>query len=260
MMNKSFSLFVCLLVFISEFVFPQMEDLELFQKTLRAILHMNKGRLSLTRLKSEYKLLTGENIAFRQMGHRTLMSLILSMPSIIHMQQNRFGEMMCFSSTEPQTAKVTSPQQVSKEINQQHQIQVHSDVRVRPAAPRVFKDKPQTPRRPSNPSGQNVGIIMTRDIRMVPSERRSSRPPSAQPPSSPAALSPELKLKLKELLKTFPHGLWAKALPKVFQDKYKTKLPEYVLENLDLLKDVSDIISSLPDDPKKVILYSKIPP
>ncbi|XP_034017307.1 tudor domain-containing protein 7B-like [Thalassophryne amazonica] len=167
-------------------------------------------------------------------------------------------QMMCFSSTEPQTAKVRSPQQVSKQMNKPHQI--HSDGRVRPAAPRVLNDKPQTPHRLSNPNGQNVCVIMTRDIRMVPSERRSSRPPSAQPPSSSAALSPELKLKLKELLKTFPHGLWANALPKVFQDKYKTKLPEYVLENLDLLKDVCDIICPLLDDPRKIILYSRTPP
>ncbi|XP_034047780.1 tudor domain-containing protein 7B-like [Thalassophryne amazonica] len=236
-----------------------MDDLELFQKTLRAILHMNKGRLSLTRLKSEYKLLTGEHIAFRQMGHRTMMSLLLSMPSIVHMEQNRFGEMMCFSSTEPPTAKVTlSPQQVSKEMNRPHQV--NANVRVRPAAPRVLNDKPQTPHRTSTSSRENVGIIMMRDIRTVPTEHRSSRPPSAHPPSSPAALSPELKLKLKELLKTFPHGLWAKALPKVFQGKYKTKLPEYVQENLDLLKDICDIVYPQPDDPKKVILYSRISP
>ncbi|XP_034044535.1 tudor domain-containing protein 7B-like [Thalassophryne amazonica] len=234
-----------------------MEDLELFQKTVRAILQMNKGRLSLTQLKSEYKLLTGEHVAFRQMGHRTLMSLLLSMPSIIHMQQNRFGEMMCFSSTEPQTAKVRSLQHVSKEMNRPHQI--NTSVRVRPAAPQVFNDKPQTPHRMSTSSRQNASVIVTRDIRMVPTERRSSLPSSAHPPSSPAALSPELKLKLKELLRTFPHGLWAKVLPKVFQDKYKTKLPEDILENLDLLKDVCDIICPQPDDPKKIILYSRIP-
>ncbi|KAF0039111.1 hypothetical protein F2P81_009595 [Scophthalmus maximus] len=52
-----------------------------------------------------------------------------------------------------------------------------------------------------------------------PSPPSSSSSPS--PPSSPATLSPDLRLKLEELLVKYSNGLWAHALPKLFQDTYK---------------------------------------
>lgn len=55
--------------------------------------------------------------------------------------------------------------------------------------------------------------------------RSSQSPPSSSsspsPPSSPATLSPDLKQKLEELLVKYSSGLWAHALPKLFQDTYK---------------------------------------
>ncbi|XP_047241695.1 tudor domain-containing protein 7B isoform X1 [Girardinichthys multiradiatus] len=80
---------------------------------------------------------------------------------------------------------------------------------------------------------------------------------SPSPPSSPAALSPELKQKLEELLVKYSSGLWAHALPKLFQDTYKTKLPGHVLENLDLLSDICTINYPMPDNPKRAILYRR---
>lgn len=47
---------------------------------------------------------------------------------------------------------------------------------------------------------------------------------SPSPPSSPATLSPDLKLKLEELLVKYSNGLWAHALPKLFQDTYKVSI------------------------------------
>ncbi|KAM4714532.1 tudor domain-containing protein 7B [Anableps anableps] len=89
----------------------------------------------------------------------------------------------------------------------------------------------------------------------------SQSPPSSSlspsPPSSPAALSPDLKQKLEELLVKYSSGLWAHALPKLFQDTYKTKLPGYVLENLDLLSDFCTINYPMPDNPKRAILYRR---
>lgn len=48
---------------------------------------------------------------------------------------------------------------------------------------------------------------------------------SPSPPSSPATLSPDLKVKLEELLEKYSNGLWAHALPKLFQDTYKVSIP-----------------------------------
>uniref|UniRef100_A0A8D3CKT7 Tudor domain-containing protein 7B-like n=1 Tax=Scophthalmus maximus TaxID=52904 RepID=A0A8D3CKT7_SCOMX len=88
-----------------------------------------------------------------------------------------------------------------------------------------------------------------------PSPPSSSSSPS--PPSSPATLSPDLRLKLEELLVKYSNGLWAHALPKLFQDTYKTKLPRHVLENLHLLSDICTIDYPMPDNPKRAILYRR---
>ncbi|XP_035004438.2 tudor domain-containing protein 7B isoform X2 [Hippoglossus stenolepis] len=80
---------------------------------------------------------------------------------------------------------------------------------------------------------------------------------SPSPPSSPASLSPDLRLKLEELLVKYSNGLWAHALPKLFQDTYKTKLPKHVLENLHLLSDICTIDYPMPDNPKRAILYRR---
>uniref|UniRef100_A0A1A7Z067 Tudor domain-containing protein 7 n=1 Tax=Iconisemion striatum TaxID=60296 RepID=A0A1A7Z067_9TELE len=93
------------------------------------------------------------------------------------------------------------------------------------------------------------------------SSQSSQSPPSSSsspsPPSSPATLSPDLKQKLEELLVKYSNGLWAHALPKLFQDTYKTKLPGHVLENLDLLSDICTIDYPMPDNPKRAILYRR---
>ncbi|XP_063326266.1 tudor domain-containing protein 7B isoform X2 [Pelmatolapia mariae] len=99
-------------------------------------------------------------------------------------------------------------------------------------------------------------------IRPTRSGSRSSQSPpssssSPSPPSSPATLSPDLKQKLEELLVKYSSGLWAHALPKLFQDTYKTKLPGHVLVNLDLLSDICTIDYPMPDNPKRAILYRR---
>lgn len=48
-----------------------------------------------------------------------------------------------------------------------------------------------------------------------------SSPSSSSSSSSPPTLSPELRQKLEELLGKYSSGLWAHALPKLFQDAYK---------------------------------------
>lgn len=69
-----------------------MADVELVKKMLRAVLQANKGRISLPRLQSEYKELTGEQIPHKQMGYNQLDALLASMPSLVHMERNRSGE------------------------------------------------------------------------------------------------------------------------------------------------------------------------
>lgn len=80
-----------------ELLLFQMADGELVKKMLRAILQANKGGVSLSRLQSEYKELTGEQIPHKQMGHNHLDALLTSMPSVVRMERNRSGEVCVFS-------------------------------------------------------------------------------------------------------------------------------------------------------------------
>uniref|UniRef100_A0A4W6EI52 Tudor domain containing 7 b n=1 Tax=Lates calcarifer TaxID=8187 RepID=A0A4W6EI52_LATCA len=363
-----------------------MADGELVKKMLRAILQANKGGVSLSRLQSEYKELSGEQIPHKQMGHNHLDALLASMPSVIRMERNRSGEMVYFASGANETAniaKVVARQRSSKKTGRPHLV--NTQMRVKPAAPLVLNgkilDNHLVPLASSNTTTQpflysllcvqkEMDILHNRDFSMLlslsptsseeehlisplnlneshgsgkgkpynpqqvqgrireilgkysngfwvsklpqiyrelykqdlpteaikdletwthictvektcssnPSElllyprppaahltRSGSRSPrsppssssSPSPPSSPATLTPDLKLKLEELLVKYSNGLWAHALPKLFQDTYKTKLPGHVLENLHLLSDICTIDYPMPDNPKRAILYKR---
>ncbi|CAJ1086744.1 tudor domain-containing protein 7B [Xyrichtys novacula] len=442
-----------------------MADVELVKKMVQAVLQANKGGVSLSCLKSEYKELTGEQIPHKQLGHSHLDSLLASMPSLVHLERKPNGETVCFASQAEDTtqvAKVVARQRSSKKTGRPHVV--NTQMRVKTAAPLVLNAKPQTSLRQPNLHGRVVGrgggggrgaghgdLRQARDTRDGPSEgktgthpnkmssqntpnkkgnlpaekpekrmtlpsrfqkevhahlsrnsQQSSSPlnlnecltsgevkpynpqqvqthireilgmysngfwvsklpqiykemykqdlpteaikdlkewthictvektsssntselllypakdqstasppshipnpgipsspfptpaPSADkplcfsaqqgpirthlpsssalssqsqllssssfsPPSSPT-LSPNLKLKLEELLVKYSNGLWAHALPKLFQDTYKIKLPKHVLENLHLLSDICTVDYPMPDNPKRAILYRR---
>lgn len=84
----------------------------------------------------------------------------------------------------------------------------------------VPSDKPSPSPAQQRPPSTHLIRSGSRSPQTPPS---SSSSPS--PPSSPATLSPDLKLKLEELLEKYSNGLWAHALPKLFQDTYKVSIP-----------------------------------
>ncbi|KAM4611894.1 tudor domain-containing protein 7B [Polymixia lowei] len=434
-----------------------MADAELVKKMLRAVLQANKGGVSLSRLQSEYKELTREQIPHKQLGHNHLDALLASMPSVVRMERNRSGEMVYFASMSNQTAhvaKVVARQRSSKKAGRPQMV--NTQMRVKPTAPLVLNAKPQTSLRQPDHRGRGGGrggggsrgaghgdFRQARDMRdgqpegkagthphkssnqntstrkpntpteksdkrmtlpsrfqkevhahlsrnsqqsspllnlnespasgkgrpynpqqvqgrikdilgkysngfwvsklpqiyrelykqdlpsetikdletwthictvekpcssnpsellLYPAKEQTSspsplpvptpnlpsdkplqspapqRPPAAHragshpppaphsppssssspsPPSSPTVLSPDLRQKLEELLVKYSNGLWAHALPKLFQDTYKTKLPGHVLENLQLLSDFCTIDYPMPDNPKRAILYKR---
>ncbi|XP_077085655.1 tudor domain-containing protein 7B isoform X2 [Siphateles boraxobius] len=91
-----------------------------------------------------------------------------------------------------------------------------------------------------------------------PQIQRPSSTSKSSSPASPKALSADLKQKLGELILKYSSGLWAHALPKLYQDTYKCKLPEFVLDHLTLLSDICTIDYPMPDNPKRAILYAKV--
>uniref|UniRef100_A0A8C0JER7 Tudor domain-containing protein 7 n=1 Tax=Chelonoidis abingdonii TaxID=106734 RepID=A0A8C0JER7_CHEAB len=73
-----------------------------------------------------------------------------------------------------------------------------------------------------------------------------------------AFLNIDFKQKVAEILFKYSNGLWANALPKVYEDTYKVKFPEDALNNLDLFSDICTV-NQISDSPKKAILYAKPP-
>uniref|UniRef100_A0A3Q3DRB2 Tudor domain containing 7 b n=1 Tax=Hippocampus comes TaxID=109280 RepID=A0A3Q3DRB2_HIPCM len=128
-----------------------MSDVELVKKMLRVILQANKGGMSLSRLQSEYKELTGEQIPHKQMGHSHLDALLASMPSVVRVERSRSGEIVYFASVDKETAhvaKVMARQRTSKKTGRPHMV--NTQMRVKPTALLVF-NKPQTSlRQPSH--------------------------------------------------------------------------------------------------------------
>uniref|UniRef100_A0A8C4YNC3 Tudor domain containing 7 n=1 Tax=Gopherus evgoodei TaxID=1825980 RepID=A0A8C4YNC3_9SAUR len=71
-----------------------------------------------------------------------------------------------------------------------------------------------------------------------------------------AFLNTDFKQKVAEILFKYSSGLWANALPKVYEDTYKVKFPKDALNNLDLFSDICTV-NQISDSPKKAILYAK---
>ncbi|XP_035645179.2 tudor domain-containing protein 7A-like [Oncorhynchus keta] len=87
--------------------------------------------------------------------------------------------------------------------------------------------------------------------------RMASPTPTTPIPLSPTAVSipAEACLRLKELLSKYSHGLWAHALPKLYQETFKVPFPEDILSNLSLLLDICTVEYPMADNKMKAILY-----
>ncbi|RLW00001.1 hypothetical protein DV515_00009238 [Chloebia gouldiae] len=74
--------------------------------------------------------------------------------------------------------------------------------------------------------------------------------------TTPESLNSDFKAKVVGILLKYSNGLWAHALPKVYQDTYQVKFPEDILNNLELLSDVC-VVDYVSEVPRKAILYAK---
>uniref|UniRef100_A0A8C8B1M2 Tudor domain containing 7 n=1 Tax=Otus sunia TaxID=257818 RepID=A0A8C8B1M2_9STRI len=70
------------------------------------------------------------------------------------------------------------------------------------------------------------------------------------------SLTSDFKQKVVNILLKYSSGLWANALPKLYQDAYQVKFPEDILNNLELLSDVC-VVDYVSEAPRKAILYAK---
>uniref|UniRef100_A0A672S1I7 Tudor domain-containing protein 7A-like n=1 Tax=Sinocyclocheilus grahami TaxID=75366 RepID=A0A672S1I7_SINGR len=93
----------------------------------------------------------------------------------------------------------------------------------------------------------------------LPETPKAHPPLLITPPSTPPShqlLTPEIKQKLRQLLNKYSHGLWAHALPQLFQEAFGCVFPQYVLEDLSLLADTCMVEYPMQDNRKRAILYA----
>ncbi|NWQ79097.1 TDRD7 protein, partial [Columbina picui] len=135
-----------------------MQEPELIAKTLRAVLHPFKNGIPLSELQSEYKSLTGEGIPFRQLGHGTLEGYLASIPSVVRMEGNKMGEVICHavacSNTLPIAQLVARQRSSKKKMGRQ----VNCQMRLKNTSPVTLAGKPKgTLRQPRPLSVQEEG-------------------------------------------------------------------------------------------------------
>uniref|UniRef100_A0A671RIF5 Tudor domain-containing protein 7A-like n=1 Tax=Sinocyclocheilus anshuiensis TaxID=1608454 RepID=A0A671RIF5_9TELE len=112
--------------------------------------------------------------------------------------------------------------------------------------------KSLTPLSPTSPNSTKLDFTL-------PETPKAHPPLLITPPSTPPShqpLTPEIKQKLRQLLNKYSHGLWAHALPQLFQEAFGCVFPRYVLEDLSLLADTCMVEYPMPDNRKRAILYA----
>ncbi|KAL2098291.1 hypothetical protein ACEWY4_007498 [Coilia grayii] len=112
-----------------------MTDIVFVKKLLRAVLQSSRDGVSLSRLQSDYRDLTGNFIQYKRMGYRSLEEFLKTMPSVVRLS-NLHGEVRCFAVACQETghiAELVARQRSSKKSGHAKRLTCH--MRVKPASP-----------------------------------------------------------------------------------------------------------------------------
>ncbi|KAG1927698.1 tudor domain-containing protein 7A [Pimephales promelas] len=112
--------------------------------------------------------------------------------------------------------------------------------------------KSQAPLSPTSPNSTMLDLSLPETPK---AHSNSLITPPSTPPSQKLPI-PAIKQKLRQLLNKYSNGLWAHALPQLFQEAFGCEFPEYVLEDLSLLADTCMVEYPMPDNRKRAILYA----
>uniref|UniRef100_A0A6Q2XWB5 Tudor domain-containing protein 7B n=1 Tax=Esox lucius TaxID=8010 RepID=A0A6Q2XWB5_ESOLU len=237
-----------------------MADVELVKKMLREVLtgNMSGPGVTLSRLQSEYKNLTGEQIPHKQMGHENLDTLLHSMPSVVRIERTRSGEVVCFASRSGETAhvaKLVARQRTSRKTGRPQMV--NCQMRVKPAAPLVLNGRVCV--------GSDCVCVYVcsecvwLELKTVYRQGQKDDPPVTVPEGTPSNLneissgkpkphhSPkdynpsvggnyntqQVQGRLREVLNKYSNGFWVSKLPQLYRELYKQDLPSEALKDLE---------------------------
>ncbi|MCJ8749314.1 hypothetical protein PDJAM_G00174940 [Pangasius djambal] len=117
-----------------------------------------------------------------------------------------------------------------------------------PSAPHKSFQLPSTiPQSPTSPTLKPARPLTPESL------SRSLPTPPATPPTP---LPQGVKDKVRELLNKYSHGLWAHALPRLFQEVFRCDFPQSLLDDLSPLADTCVIEYPMPQNRTKAILYT----
>ncbi|KTG00409.1 hypothetical protein cypCar_00029777 [Cyprinus carpio] len=198
------------------------------------------------------------------------------------------GELLSTSTNSTSDKRMTLPSRFQKEVHahlsqnqQQSNAPSNLNENTTPAKPKLPHSAPYSPKlveKPCSNKPQEMLLYPAKETSQItpqsaatpptpdksqfhhnkPQTQRSSATSKSSTLASPRDLPPDVKQKLGELLLKYSSGLWAHALPKLYQDTYKCKLAEFVLDHLTLLSDICTIDYPMPDNSKRAILYAKV--
>ena len=184
---------------------PREKDLETIKKTIRALLLSSKNGLTPVQLTKDYEAMIGNPIPVQELGYPSLFELLKCMPDAVAMHKSRGGTLMLSG------------------------VASDSCVHVAQLISRQKTTKSYT--------AMKSGMRATTSIKRVP-------PGPTVPPRSKTPLVPEnVKLKLNQLLISYPNGL---PLLK-FQEAYHRRFGYYLHPKDWGFDTVFDALSSLPN-------------
>uniref|UniRef100_A0A8C7UZ46 Tudor domain-containing protein 7B n=1 Tax=Oncorhynchus mykiss TaxID=8022 RepID=A0A8C7UZ46_ONCMY len=234
-----------------------MTDVELMKRMLRAVLAANKSGpgVSLSRLQSEYKALTGEQIPHKQMGHASLDTLLHSIPSVVHMERNRTGEMVCFASVSSETAhvaKLVARQRTSKTTGRPQMV--NCQMRVKPAAPLILNGRVCV--------CVCVGGVPTNfKENAVSGKPKPHHYPKDYNPSPGGNYNPQqVQGRIREVLNKYSNGFWVSKLPQLYRELYKQDLPSEAIKDLEHWTHICTVEKPCSSNPNELLLYPSKPP
>uniref|UniRef100_A0A8C7NGL6 Tudor domain-containing protein 7B n=1 Tax=Oncorhynchus mykiss TaxID=8022 RepID=A0A8C7NGL6_ONCMY len=233
-----------------------MTDVELMKRMLRAVLAANKSGpgVSLSRLQSEYKALTGEQIPHKQMGHASLDTLLHSIPSVVHMERNRTGEMVCFASVSSETAhvaKLVARQRTSKTTGRPQMV--NCQMRVKPAAPLILNGRVWRQRKIEG----KVLILPTNfKENAVSGKPKPHHYPKDYNPSPGGNYNPQqVQGRIREVLNKYSNGFWVSKLPQLYRELYKQDLPSEAIKDLEHWTHICTVEKPCSSNPNELLLY-----